>query len=651
MHSSRNHSLSDGKISYSITPVHFTEVHIKDQFWAPRIETSRTVAIPANFQSCEDTGRIDNFAKAGGLMEGEHKGIFYNDSDVFKVIEGAAFSLGSHPDAALEHYLDELIKKIAAAQEDDGYLYTVRTITERSGDPDQLKAKVPGLTRWSFLRVSHELYNVGHLYEAAVAYYKATGKRMLLDVAIKNADLIDRVFGPDKLRDVPGHQEIEIGLVKLYQVTGDDRYLSLAKFFLDERGHANGRDLYELYGDVGYMQDHQPIIEQSAAVGHAVRAAYMYCGIADVAALNSDVTYAKVIDRIWDNVVGRKLYLTGGIGARHNGEAFGEDYELPNDTAYAETCAAIANVFWNQRMFQLNKDARYVDILERTLYNGFISGVSLSGDRFFYVNPLGFDGELNFNSEDFNPEDSYIRQPWFNTACCPPNVARLLPSLSGYVYATGDESLYINLFVSSETSVSLAGQDVRVRQLSDYPWSGEIKISVELDEPTDFTVCVRIPGWAQNRPVPSDLYTYLGQPGEPVSLLVNGEDQPLALDKGFARLQRTWQSGDQITLILPMAIRRVISHQAVEANRGRVALERGPIVYCAERVDQACAVSDISLPDTAPLQSEYRSELLNGITVISGRWGSEASKSLVAIPYYAWAHRETGEMAVWLRRG
>jgi len=614
------------------------------------MEINRTLAIPRNFQSCEDTGRIDNFSKAGGLMEGEHKGIFYNDSDVFKVIEGAAFSLGIHPDGELEQYLDELIGKIAAAQEEDGYLYTVRTITERSGEPDQIKAKVPGLTRWSFLRVSHELYNVGHMYEAAVAYFKATGKRVLLDVSIKNADLIDRVFGPDKLRDVPGHQEIEIGLVKLYQVTGDNRYLNLAKFFLDERGHANGRDLYELYDDIGYMQDHQPILEQSEAVGHAVRAVYMYCGIADVAVLTSDLSYVKIIDRIWENVVGRKLYLTGGIGARHNGEAFGDDYELPNDTAYAETCAAIANIFWNQRMFQLHADAKYIDVLERTLYNGLISGVSLSGDRFFYVNPLSFDGKLNFNSEDFNSGDSHIRQPWFDTACCPPNVARLLPSLSGYIYAARDESLYINLFISSETTTAVAGQDISIRQTSNYPWDGEITITIQLDEPAKFAVCIRVPGWAQNQPVPSDLYKYLDQPTESVSVVVNDETQSFTIDKGYARLERSWQSGDQIVLTLPMSVRRVISHEAVDANRGRVALERGPLVYCAERVDQTCAVSEIRLPDTACLNGEYQDSMLNGITVITGSWGSHPSQSLVAVPYYAWSHREVGEMAVWLLR-
>jgi DUF1680 family protein len=650
VHSSKNSDQPDNEIRYSTTPVHFTDVQVNDQFWSPRMEINRKVAIPRNFQSCEETGRIDNFSKAGGLMEGEHKGIFYNDSDVFKVIEGAAYSLGNHPDKELEHYLDELIDKISAAQEDDGYLYTVRTITERSGDPEQIKAKVPGLTRWSFLRVSHELYNVGHMYEAAVAYFKATGKRALLDVSIKNADLIDRVFGVDKRRDVPGHQEIEIGLVKLYQVTGDNRYLKLARFFLDERGHANGRELYELYGDVGYMQDHLPILEQTEAVGHAVRAVYMYCGIADVAVQTADAGYVKIIDRIWKNVVGRKLYLTGGIGARHNGEAFGDDYELPNDTAFAETCAAVANIFWNQRMFQLHADAKFVDVLERTLYNGFISGVSLSGDRFFYVNPLSFDGKLNFNSEDFNSEDSHVRQPWFSTACCPPNVARLLSSLSGYIYATREDSVYVNLFISSQTKVSVAGQDISIRQVSNYPWDGEIKVSINLDEPLEFTVCIRIPGWAQSQPVPSDLYRYLDQPTESASLVVNDEVQTFTIDKGFAVLRRTWQSGDQIVLTLPMVVRRAISHEAVDANRRRVALERGPLVYCAEQVDQACDVSEISLPDTACLNSEFQASMLNGLTLITARWGSHPSQSLVAIPYYAWSNREVGEMAVWLLR-
>jgi uncharacterized protein len=378
-------------VTYQYNPVPFTAVTIDDAFWSPRLTTNRLVTIPYDFQKCEETGRITNFAKAAGWMEGDHEGIFFNDSDVFKIIEGAAYSLKLYPDPELDRYLDDLIEQIAAAQEPDGYLYTARTIAERNGTPERLQADREGLTRWSNTRISHELYNVGHLYEAAVAHYHSTGKRTLLDVAIKNANLIDSVFGPGKRTDVPGHQEIEMGLVKLYQVTGDSRYLNLAKFFLDERGHAHGRNLYVAHGDPGYMQDHLPVIEQQEAVGHAVRAAYMYSGMADVATLTDTAAYIRAIDTIWQNVVGRKLYITGGLGARHQGEAFGDDYELPNLTAYAETCAAIANAMWNQRMFLLHGDSRYIDVLERTIYNGFLSGVSLSGNRFLYVNSLAFD--------------------------------------------------------------------------------------------------------------------------------------------------------------------------------------------------------------------------------------------------------------------
>ncbi|MCC9075597.1 glycoside hydrolase family 127 protein [Litorilinea aerophila] len=632
-------------VRYQLQPVPFTAVTLEDDFWRPRLETNRTVTIPYDFQKCEETGRIANFAKAAGLLEGDHEGIYYNDSDVFKIVEGAAYSLSLHPDPALDRYLDDLIQLFAAAQEPDGYLYTVRTIAERTGRLDRLRPDREGLTRWSNLRVNHELYNVGHLYEAAVAHFRATGKRTLLDVALKNADLIDRVFGPDKRRDVPGHQEIEIGLVKLYQVTGDPRYLRLAQFFLDERGHAHGRELYMLHDDPGYMQDHLPVTQQRTAVGHAVRAGYMYCGMADVATLTDNQAYIQALDAIWENVVNRKLYLTGGIGARHKGEAFGEDYELPNDTAYAETCAAIANIFWNQRMFLLHGDARYVDVLERTLYNGFLAGVSLGGDHFFYVNPLAFDGSFPFNRHSIG------RQPWFDCSCCPSNVVRFLPSLPGYVYAQAEDRLYVNLFVAGRATVALpgAGGDVQVmvEQETRYPWDGQIRLRVRPERPAPFALHIRIPGWARNRPVPGDLYRYLDRPEGQVELAVNGQPQALTMEKGFAVLRRTWQPGDVVALHLPMAVRRVASHPQVVHNRGRVALERGPLVYCVEAVDHGGRVHDLVLPDGVSLQPQRRPDLLGGITVLAGQLGD---RTLTAIPYYAWAHRELGEMAVWLPR-
>ena len=462
---------------YPIQPVSFTNVKIADEFWKRRIDTAVNVTIPYDFEKCEETGRIDNFAKAGGLMDGPHQGIFYNDSDVFKVMQGAAYALQIAPDPALEAYLDKLIKNVAAAQEDDGYLYTARTI-----DPENVPEPC-GPERWSNLAVNHELYNVGHMYEAAVAYFQATGKRVFLDVALASADLIDIVFGPDKLRDVPGHQEIEIGLVALFRVTGDARYLRLARFFLDERGQQNGR---QIYGH--YCQDHQPVTEQREAVGHAVRAGYMYAAMTDIAALYGDAEYAAAVKGLWENVVGKKLALTGGIGARHDGEAFGADYELPNLNAYNETCAAQANILWNHRLFLLTGEAKYIDVLERTLYNGFLSGVGMDGRSFYYVNPLACDGEYGFNREV-----AMSRQPWYQTSCCPTNIVRLLPSLSGYIYALRQNAILVNLYIAGSAELSLAGATARVEQSTDYPWSGDIKLDVTVSEAATFDLKLRIP--------------------------------------------------------------------------------------------------------------------------------------------------------------
>jgi hypothetical protein len=617
-------------VQYRLTPIPFTAVTIEDTFWQPRIETNRAVTIPYNFQKCEETGRIDNFAKAAGLIAGPHEGRFYNDSDVFKVVEGAAYSLSLYPDAELDRYLDALIAKIAGAQEADGYLYTARTI-----NPAAVSAEVEGLTRWSNLRVNHELYNVGHLYEAAVAHFQATGKRALLDVALKNADLIERVFGPDKRRDVPGHQEIEIGLVKLYRVSGEEKYLRLAKFFLDERGHANGRELYENHSHIGYMQDHKPVIEQDEAVGHAVRAAYMYTGMADVAALTGDAAYVKAIDRIWENVVTRKLYLTGGIGALHQGEAFGANYELPNATAYTETCAAIANILWNQRMFMLHGQAKYIDVLERTLYNGFLAGVSLSGDTFFYPNPLAAGGQWAFN------KGATGRSPWFDCSCCPTNVARFIPSLPGYVYAQGTEGVYVNLFVAGRGKMRIGETDLAITQETRYPWYGQVRLIVEPDREAEFSLFVRLPGWARNRPVPGDLYRYLDRQVEQIAFNLN--DAPIAyrIVNDFAQIRRAWQPGDVLDIHLPMPVRRVVSHPQVGENAGKVALERGPLVYCFEGVDNGGRIDHLCLNDEMDFQAEHRPELLRGLTVVR-------SGDMTAIPYYAWAHREAGQMAVWL---
>ena len=628
---------------YPFQPINFTEVHITDQFWAPRMETNQKITIPYAFQQCEETGRIKNFEEAVSVRTGQAEtGKFcsvypFDDSDVFKVIEGASYSLRVHPDPELDQYLDDLIAKIAAAQEEDGYLYSARTVNSES------PVRWVEEERWANMYLGHELYNVGHMYEAAVAHYLATGKRTFLDVAIRNADLIASVFGPGKKHGAPGHQEIEIGLVKLYRVTGDRKYLDLAKFFLDERGNSEDR---KLFGE--YSQDHKSVIEQSEAVGHAVRAAYMYSGMADVAALTGDSSYIQAIGRIWEDVVFGKLYLTGGIGATGAGEAFGGDYNLPNATAYAETCASIGNALWNQRMFLLNGDAKYIDVLERVLYNGLISGVALSGDLFFYSNPLESFGQ-------------HKRSPWFACACCPSNISRFMPSVPGYVYAMRNDVLYINLFVNSDVQANLKGHDVKIKQETEYPWDGKIKIKVDPDSPARFAVYVRIPEWAQNQPVPSDLYRYMNPSSKEVILKVNGEEADLNLEKGYARIRRNWNRGDTVELDLPMPIRRVLSHPEIKENIGKAALERGPIVYCAEWPDNQGSVSNLVLPDDVELTVERRDDLFDGIVVIKGQIlalheGQDENspvkkqQEFTAIPYYAWAHRGQGEMAVWLPR-
>ncbi len=621
--------------SKPLTPVPFTTVHLTDDFWAARIETNRRTTIPYCFTKCQETGRIDNFAKAAGLIEGEFEGIYYNDSDVYKVIEGASYSLAARPDPELDTYLDDLIAKIAAAQQADGYLNTYHTLVE----PDK---------KWSNIRRMHELYCAGHLFEAAVAHHQATSKRTLLNVAIDFADHIESVFGPGKRHDVPGHQEIEIGLVKLARITGDERYLNLAKFFLDQRGRAEER---ESYGP--YCQDHKPVVEQNKPVGHAVRAMYQYCGMADVATLTGDERYLNALDNLWRNEVETKLYITGGVGARRRGEAFGGDYELPNATAYNETCAAIGNAMWNHRMNLLHADARYADVLERIIYNGFLSGVSLSGDRFFYPNPLASNGE-------------YHRSEWFNTSCCPVNMVRFVPSIAGYVFAHNDRDVFVNLYVAGSATLSLPSAEVKITQQTQYPWDGRVRLTVDPKTESRFAINLRVPGWATDSPVPSDLYSYVDDSRidhPEVTIHVNAglvDDVPAQL--GYARLHRMWSSGDVIELELSMPVRLVRSHEKVEANRGRVAIQRGPMVYCIEAMDLDAPLDQIFVPVDVALTAAHRPDLLGGVTVIRGTasvapeaeedHASEPKRvEFTAIPYYAWDHRDPGAMIVWIPTG
>lgn len=631
---------SGEKLDYTIKSAKLTDVRFNDNFWSSRIETGRKVTIPHNFKQIEDTGRLKNFEIAAGQAKGDFCSRYpFDDSDVYKTIEGASYQLMLQFDPELDKYLDTVIARIAAAQEKDGYLYTARAIKNRGGKvpyEDWVRDK-----RWANTAYSHELYNLGHLFEAAAAHYQATGKKNLLKVALKAADMLVREFGPGKLMLPPGHQEVEIGLVKLYRVTGNKRYLDLAKFYLEQRGNAQG---HKLYGS--YSQDHKPVKEQTEAVGHAVRAAYMYSAMADVAALTGDQAYVQALDQLWEDVVFRKIYITGGIGSTGAWEGFGPAYHLPNASAYAETCASIANAFWNYRMFLLHGQAKYLDVFERIIYNGVLSGVSLSGDRFFYANPLASFGQ-------------HERSPWFGCACCPPNIARFIPQIGQYVYATSGDRLYVNLYAQSKGQVEMADLKVKLEQETEYPWKGEIKIKVSPEKEDDFSIYLRIPGWALGQPIPGDLYYFADKVETKPVVKVNGQEVPLNLENGFLPITRKWKAGDTIEISLPMEPHRVLANEKVKNDQGLVAVQRGPIVYCAEWPDNNDRVSNLLLPEGATFTTEYRPELLGGVMLVkaSGKaYKIEKGKvisqeqEITLIPYYAWAHRGRGEMAVWLAK-
>ena len=558
------------KVDYTYKEVPFTDVHFTDNFWLPRIETIRNVTVPFAFRKCEETHRIDNFAVAAGIKEGKFNSPYpFDDSDVYKIMEGASYLLAVKEDNGLDAYMDSLISLIGAAQEPDGYLYTTRTIGGSSIHP------WAGKKRWENERDnSHELYNVGHMYEAAVAHYQATGKRDFLDIAIKSADLLCNTFGPEegKLTVAPGHQEVEIGLVKLYRATGDRRYLDLSKFFLDARGKYDkyDRNSKDQFRSGAYWQDHKAVIDQDEAVGHAVRAAYMYSAMTDVAALRNEQTYRVAVDNLWDNVTGKKMYITGGIGSTRHGEAFGKNYELPNSTAYCETCASIANCMWNLRMFMLHGDAKYIDVLERSLYNAVLSGISLDGKEFFYPNVLSCD------------ENGAERSEWFNCSCCPSNLSRFVPSIPGYVYATSDAGVYVNLYGANQAGITLGnGKRIDMSQKTSYPWEGNIELTVTPESKQEFSIMLRIPGWVDNRPVPSDLYTYMNADEKKIVIKINGEVQNAPIEKGYAVLARKWEPGDVIQLTLPMEVHKNKANDKVEADINHLSVERGPIVYCA----------------------------------------------------------------------
>ncbi|MGC1391568.1 MAG: glycoside hydrolase family 127 protein [Bacteroidales bacterium] len=638
---------SPNRADYPIQPVPFTSVKLTDNFWAPRIKKNASVTIPIAFGYCESTGRVKNFEIAAGLDTGKFQTIYpFDDSDIYKIIEGASYSLQTFPDPKLEAYLDTLIHKIGMAQEPDGYLYTNRTIAEKHGGVGL--HEWAGKNRWEMDSVlSHELYNLGHLYEAAVAHYQATGKRTLLDIALKSADLVNKDFGYDRVKVYPGHQVIEMGLVKLYRVTGEKKYLDLARFFLDIRGPK---------GEV-YNQANMKPVDQTEPVGHSVRATYMYSGMADIAAIESDAAYLNAITRIWGNLVCGKMYLTGGIGASGGNEGFAEPFVLPNMSAYCETCASIGDIFFNHRLFLLHGQSKYIDVLEKTLYNSMLSGVSLSADRFFYPNPLESGGQNQ-------------RQAWFGCACCPSNIARFVPAIPGYVYAVTDKDLYINLFISNNASITIGKRKVDISQKANFPWDGKVEITVSPEKNGEFIMRLRMPGWAQNEALPGGLYKFTDQDTDPVKLKINGKESEIKVIDGYALVSRKWEKGDKVEIDFPMPVRKVVADIRVKEDRDKIAFQRGPLIFCAEWPDNINGkVLDLIIKKNAAFTTEFEPSLLEGTQVIkttgiyikktrdgkvdtglkhvSTPASTFVEEPVKLIPYALWNNRGAGQMMVW----
>ncbi|MGZ8525410.1 MAG: glycoside hydrolase family 127 protein [Chitinophagaceae bacterium] len=635
---------------YAVQGIDFTQVKLNDKFWLPRIEINRTVTIPASFERCENTGRVKNF-----VMAAEKKGKFctvypFDDTDIYKTIEGASFSLAVHPDAKLEEYVDSLINIIGKAQEPDGYLYTARTI-----DPVNVGPWV-GKERWEKEReLSHELYNAGHLYEAAAAHFLATKKRNLLDIALKNANLVCSVYGPGKKIVAPGHEIVEMGLVKLYRITGKKEYLSTAKFFIDARGHYKGYDTKsnDPWKNGAYWQDDKRVVNQDEAVGHAVRAGYLYAAVADVAALTGDDSLLQAIDKIWTNVVEKKMYVQGGVGAIGSGERYGSNYELPNETAYNETCAAISNVYWNYRMFLLHGDAKYMDVLEKILYNGLISGIGLDGKSFFYTNAMQVRNSMAHKDMEA------ARSGWFECSCCPTNLVRLIPSVPGYMYGQKDDNLFVNLFIAGSAAITMGNKKINIVQENNYPWDGALSFTISPTSTAAFNLLVRLPGWAQNKAMPSTLYQFEASSDAGITIKVNGQPYSYTVQNGYAVINKTWKKNDKVEVLLPMEIKKVIAHEKVKDDVGKIALQRGPIMYCAEWADNNGKAGNLFIPPGTVFTHEYKGDLLNGIMVlkaevpaviIKGDNINTIQQTLTAIPYYSWANRGKGEMTVWFPR-
>jgi uncharacterized protein len=618
--------------NYPISAVEVKNVVLTDNFWLPKIQLIQDSTIRYAFDKCAEEGRMENFLIAGGVKQGKTRGKMpFDDTDLYKIIEGASYSLISKPNPTLDAYLDSVINIIGIGQEKDGYLTTWFTIDPQRPPASWVK---PSTRRWQNEVSSHELYNSGHLFEAAAAHFLATGKRNLLDIALKNADLLVANFGPGKLTVPPGHQIVETGLIKLYQLTKKEAYLQLARYFLDWRGD---KRTHELYG--AYNQDHLPVIDQGECAGHAVRAVYMYAAMTDIAVMQYDEDYRMAVSNLWNNMVNKKMYLTGGIGSKHDGESFGHNFELPNLTAYNETCAAIGSVLWNQRLFLLTGDASYVDIMERTLFNGVIPGISVDGKKFFYPNPLESDGKFAFN------QGALTRSSWFDCSCCPTNLIRFLPSIPGLIYATKNNHLYVNMYMSNKATCVVDKETVQIEQQTAYPWKGDVTITLNPSTDKLFTLHVRIPGWANNAVTPGDLYAYTKDNSDAFKVMVNGKRVKDSYRDGYVEINRTWQKGDIIELVLPMKVQEVITtKKLVKDNVGKVAFEYGPLVYCAEQADNA-GMENLTVTGNTNFKPTDASLLGNEVVLLKGRAGS---KPMTLIPYYLWSNRGVGMMKVWI---
>jgi hypothetical protein len=647
-------SLTDGQLM----PVLFNEVALEDKFWRPRLKIQADTLVP--FALDRTRPAVENLGKTAKFLQGDTTDLpfphRYVASDLYKVMEGAALSLMENPNPELEKRLDGIVDIIAAAQKDDGYLYEAH-ITGASKDHDHWGGGGMGDKPYSFVLHSHELYNMGHMYEAAIAYYRATGKDKWLKIAEKNAQHVNRVFftgdpdynGGKPVNQAPGHQELELALVKLYHTTGNDLYLEMAKKFLDIRGKTYVPD-GEGVNAPTYAQQHMPVAEQEQAVGHAVRAAYMYAAMADVAAITGAEDYTQALDKIWHDITDTKMHITGGLGAVHGIEGFGEEYELPNKEAYNETCAAVGNVLFNHRLFLKHKDAKYMDVAEVALFNNSLAGMNLNGNEFFYVNPLEADGASPFNHGEPG------RSPWFNTACCPSNLARMLPQVSGMMYAYTDSEIYLTLYAGSLTRIPLKTGEVSIRQVSEYPFDGKVVVEVHTEKEQMFDLKLRIPTWTGDQFLPGDLYRFIGEGRAEVKLTVNGVNVPLLMNKGFATISRSWKPGDQVTLTLPMAVKFNKANELVEADRNRMAITRGPLVYCAEGVDNSGSVQRFffeEIPASANISvSPMEEGLMKNIEKISMPAmvtdnGEAQEANLILIPYYAWNNRGDASMIVW----